>query len=212
VTGNPQRWVVIVPLRALPDGKSRLRAAVADEAEHARLVGAIRADTLAAAWAAPGVAHVLTLVDRPTPEYPDALHQTVAGLNAAVTQAETTALGQWPGHALAVLVGDLAALKGADLGVTLEAAAGYPRAFVPDAAGTGTTLLTARPGQPLGPLFGLGSAARHAASGAVALAAPPGLRLDVDTADDLRHALALGAGTHTRSVSSAGVIAGMIGE
>ena len=67
---------------------------------------------------------------------------------------------------------------------------------MPDAAGTGTTLLTARPGVALAPAFGVGSAARHAAD-SVALEGGGGLRNDVDTAADLVAAGALGLGAAT---------------
>jgi 2-phospho-L-lactate guanylyltransferase len=86
----------------------------------------------------------------------------------------------------------------------LRAAAGWPEAFVPDAAGTGTTLYTARPGVAFQPRFGPGSAARHAAAGAAALLLPdaPGLRRDVDTPDDLRRAAALGLGPRTAALEA----------
>jgi 2-phospho-L-lactate/phosphoenolpyruvate guanylyltransferase len=72
------------------------------------------------------------------------------------------------------------------------------RSFVADAAGTGTVLLTAPPGKPLDPRFGIGSAAAHAASGARNLSGDwPGLRQDVDTPADLAAVLALGAGAQT---------------
>jgi len=59
-------------------------------------------------------------------------------------------------------------------------------------------LLTAEPGTALDPRFGVGSAGAHAASLARPLSGTwPGLRQDVDTADDLRTVLALGAGAHT---------------
>jgi 2-phospho-L-lactate guanylyltransferase len=67
---------------------------------------------------------------------------------------------------------------------------------VPDAPGTGTTLLTALPGTPLRPAFGTGSAGRHAGA-AVRLDAAAGLRHDVDTAEDLATAAGLGAGPAT---------------
>ena len=80
-------------------------------------------------------------------------------------------------------------------------AAGRGRAFCADADGTGTTLLLAAAARALDPRFGEGSAARHRASGAVALdGAWPGLRRDVDTGDDLCAAAELGLGPHTRAV------------
>ncbi|UOY01484.1 hypothetical protein [Blastococcus sp. PRF04-17] len=51
-------------------------------------------------------------------------------------------------------------------------------------------------------MFGAGSAAAHLASGAAALAGDwPGLARDVDTEDDLRAAIALGAGPRTTAVA-----------
>jgi 2-phospho-L-lactate guanylyltransferase len=68
---------------------------------------------------------------------------------------------------------------------------------VADAGGTGTTLLTAV-GVALDPRFGRGSAAAHRAGGARELTGPwPGLRRDVDTAEDLRAAALLGLGSRT---------------
>ena len=70
-----------------------------------------------------------------------------------------------------------------------------------DAAGIGSTLLTARPGVELGPRFGERSRAAHRSSGAVELAASPGalagLRRDVDTEVDLWDAVRLGVGPAT---------------
>jgi 2-phospho-L-lactate guanylyltransferase len=72
---------------------------------------------------------------------------------------------------------------------------------VADAAGTGTTLLTAL-GVGLDPHFGAGSARAHQQAGAVPLAGDwPGLTRDVDTAEDLRAALALGVGPRTAALA-----------
>jgi 2-phospho-L-lactate guanylyltransferase len=86
----------------------------------------------------------------------------------------------------------------------LDEAARFPRAFLADAARVGTTLLSAAPGQELRPAFGPGSRARHAASGAVELLADPveSVRQDVDTGEDLRAALALGAGPRTTAAAA----------
>ncbi len=75
---------------------------------------------------------------------------------------------------------------------------------MPDAAGIGTTLYAVRPGGEFRPRFGGASRARHAASGATELAvdALAGLRRDVDTPDDLRAALALGAGPRTTALAA----------
>lgn len=114
--------------------------------------------------------------------------------------------GGMDGGGVAVLLGDLPAMRAGDLDAALEAAARHPLAFVPDAEGTGTTLATARAGEPLNAHFGADSAAWHAAAGFADLAAAdpgaiaPGLRRDVDTAAELRAAVALGVGPHTTEV------------
>jgi 2-phospho-L-lactate guanylyltransferase len=100
---------------------------------------------------------------------------------------------------MAVLTGDLPALRPAELGDALGRVAA--RSFVPDAPGTGTVLLAAVAGVALDPHFGVGSAAAHAASGAERIAGDwPSLRRDVDTVADLRAVLTLGVGPHTRAV------------
>ncbi|HVT66416.1 MAG TPA: 2-phospho-L-lactate guanylyltransferase, partial [Trebonia sp.] len=73
----------------------------------------------------------------------------------------------------------------------------------PDAAGIGTTMYAVPPGGDFRPAFGGASRARHAASGAaeLQLADTAGLRRDVDTPDDLRAALVLGAGPRTTALA-----------
>jgi 2-phospho-L-lactate guanylyltransferase len=188
---------VLIPAKALPEAKSRLLPASADDAAHRRLVRAIRADTLAAAGAADGVARVVVVTDRPGE--PGAFVQTGTGLNAALREAARHAAASWPADGVVALVGDLPALRPVELAAALSAAAEQPRSFVADAPGTGTTLLAARPGIPLDPAFGPGSAARHRAR-AAGLDAGPGLRHDVDTAADLDAAATLGLGPATAAV------------
>jgi 2-phospho-L-lactate guanylyltransferase len=107
---------------------------------------------------------------------------------------------------VAVLLGDVPALRARDLDAALDVAARHPLAYVPDAEGTGTTLATAREGEALDAHFGQDSAARHAAAGFADLVAEhpgaiaPGLRRDVDTAAELREAVALGVGARTSAV------------
>ena len=192
---------MLIPVRSLPEAKSRLTGASTDPEAHARLVRAIRADTMSAARAATGTARLVLVLDRPGADgTPGDLTfvQTAPGLNAALAEAATDASTRWPQDAIAALVGDLPALQPANLAAALTEAAGHEHAFVPDATGTGTTLLTSSPGYPLRPQFGTGSAQRHARA-AVALDAAPGLRCDVDTAEDLLVAAALGLGPATRT-------------
>jgi len=199
------QWTVLVAAKALPAAKSRLSPVSPNLAVHHELVDAIRQDTADSAAAAPGVARVLLLVDR-GPAGADTIVQSVPGLNGAIAEAAAHATAQWPADGVAVLMGDLPALRPHELAAALAAAAGHPSAYVADRHGTGTTMLTARPGAHLQPAFGTGSATRHART-AAALDAGPGLRHDVDTADDLRAAAALGLGAATNA-ALAGIMNG----
>jgi 2-phospho-L-lactate/phosphoenolpyruvate guanylyltransferase len=209
----PAGWVAVVPIKPLPVAKSRLRGAVADGSHH-RLVLAMAKDTVAAALASHRLARVLVVTDDRLAGsalaavgaewVPDAPR---AGLNAAFAHGARLAAhgarrgARGPSRGVVALAADLPALVPADLAAALDAAAGIAagdRAFVADAAGTGTVLLTALAGADLDPRFGAGSAVAHARSGAVPLTGHwPGLRRDVDTAQDLTSALALGVGRFT---------------
>ncbi len=201
-------WSVVVPAKRLAVAKTRLSPLTAPDGDlHADLVLALLADTVTAALAAADgdtvVADVVVVTDDPraaavvtglgartVPDEPD------RGLNAALVHGALAVRTT----AVAALSSDLPALRPAELGAALRAAGGHPRALVADAAGTGTTLLTARDGD-LAPRFGPGSAAVHAAAGALPLTGErPGLRRDVDTPDDLAAAVLLGIGRHTAAL------------
>lgn len=193
------RWTVIVPLKALPQAKSRLAAASANAEAHAALVEAMREDTLRAARSTTAAARVVVVADRAGQAGAE-LVQSRPGLNAGLVEAARHASERWPEDGIAVLVGDLPALRPAELDAALADAAHHSRGYVPDGPGTGTTLLTALPGVALRPEFGIDSAVRHARD-AVALPAGPGLRADVDTPEDLAVAARIGFGPATRSVT-----------
>lgn len=196
------RWSVVVPAKRLAVAKTRLRPLTG--ASHDEWVLAMLADTVAAAVATPAVGAVVVVTDEPAaadvvralgattvPDVPD------RGLNPALEHgARATGAA-----AVAALSSDLPALRPAELAAALAAAAVAPRCFVADAAGTGTTLLTAR-GVDLDPNFGRGSAGAHRDGGAQPLTGTwPGLTRDVDTAEDLRAALALGVGPRTTALA-----------
>ncbi|WP_250001805.1 2-phospho-L-lactate guanylyltransferase [Actinoplanes sp. M2I2] len=194
-------WTAVMPVKRLGVAKSRLRGAV-PAARHGDLALAMVRDTATAVLAASTVAELLVVTDEPlaaavvaalgarvVPDRPS------AGLNEAMRYGADDVAGL--GVHRAVLAGDLPALRPEQLDAALTAAR-PGRAFVADAAGTGTVLLAVAPGEPLDPHFGIGSAAAHEASGARSLeGAWPGLRQDVDTPDDLLTVLGLGAGGHT---------------
>ncbi len=190
-------WTVVVPLKPAARGKSRLGA---DEA----LVRAIGLDTVAAACAAAVVARVIVVTsDAATAaavagwDRVEVVPDAGNGLNAAIAQGMDTAGDAVP---RAALLGDLPALHPHELDAALTEAAAHDRAVVPDAEGTGSTLVTARAGVPWASAFGAGSHERHRGLGCVtlAVAAGAGLRRDVDTVSQLR-AVADVAGPHTRA-------------
>src|SRR3954447_11749890 len=204
--GRVQQWSVVVPAKRLALAKTRLRP-LTDGApvNHADVVLALLADTVAAALDCPRVERVLVVTDDP------AAAETVRALGAGTVADEpdeglNRALARGAlstgAAAVAALSSDLPALRPEELAAALDAAGTAPRCFVADAEGTGTTLLTAL-GVPLDPRFGAGSAAAHRASGGVPLdGAWPGLATDVDTEAALRRALALGVGPATAGVGA----------
>lgn len=200
------QWVVVVPAKRLAEAKTRLRNGT-PVAAHTRLVLAMTQDTVRAVLASPVVAEVLVVTDDPQAAVVlDRLGATVvpdrpaAGLNAAIAYGSGVAVRsrRWT----AALASDLPALRPTELTGALSAAVEHPQpAFVRDASGAGTTLLTAPPGSVLDPRFGPDSAARHAASGARALDGDwPSLRRDVDTRSDLAAAAELGLGPYTSAL------------
>ena len=196
------RWTLLIPLKALPAAKSRLVGDL-EPATHADLVEAIRADTLSAVRAAEGVARTVVVTDQPGVFEADlVIVQRASGLNGGLAEAATEVARRWPEDGIAAIVGDLPALTSGHLDQALDMASAHPRSFVPDAPGTGTTLLAAAPGVELVPEFGTGSAGRHRLV-AAELPAGPTLRADVDTADDLAAARALGLGPRTSAVVDA---------
>ncbi|WIY02679.1 2-phospho-L-lactate guanylyltransferase [Amycolatopsis mongoliensis] len=194
---------LVVPMKHPRDGKSRLRGAVEAE-HHPGLVLALAADTLAAVTSSAHVRRVLLVAADPdaVAELGELGVEIVAEpaertLNAAFRHGESLLRADDPRAVVGALQADLPALRAGDLADALAEAAGA-RAFVADRQGTGTTLLLSAPGAALDPHFGLGSARKHAASGAVALQRQLlSLRSDVDTPDDLAHVRGLGVGKHT---------------
>jgi 2-phospho-L-lactate guanylyltransferase len=222
-------WTVIIPVKHLRDAKSRLRGSLPGTGlgggpeglgggnDHEALVLAMAMDTVSAALASPVVGRVVVVTGDPMA---DEVARSVgaeviadvpdAGLNPALAYAAAMLRPKGasiPG--VVALAADLPALRAGDLTGALRAAEAVAssrstavRTFVSDAAGTGTVLLAASPDAGLEPCFGQGSAAAHAASGAVELTGDwPTLRRDVDTAADLADAIRLGVGPRTAAMT-----------
>jgi 2-phospho-L-lactate guanylyltransferase len=195
-------WVVVVPLKAATVGKSRLRG----EGRADALVRAIGLDTVQAASAAASVARVIVVTaDAATaveaadiPGVEIVTETEPLGLNAAIALGAAAA-GNAP---RAALLGDLPALHPGDLDAALAAAAAVDRGVVPDAEGSGSTLVTAGAGVAWASAFGADSFARHRALGCGPLEVPAasGLRRDVDTAEQLAAAASLGLGPRSAAL------------
>jgi 2-phospho-L-lactate/phosphoenolpyruvate guanylyltransferase len=219
-------WTVLLPVKVLAQAKSRL-AVLAGERRH-ELALAVASDTVSAVVACPEVARVIVVTSDPVagprllslgalviPEAPPSDARRASArpnpdgsqrqLNAALLHGAEVASRRWPGTGLAALTADLPALRPAELAEALRAAADTGgAAFVPDAAGLGTTMYAVVSGGQFRPMFGGASRARHAAGGATELVLDgiAGLRQDVDTPDDLRAAVALGVGPRTARVAA----------
>ncbi|WP_426595186.1 2-phospho-L-lactate guanylyltransferase [Cellulomonas sp. McL0617] len=191
-------WVVVVPVKPAAAGKTRL-AGVLGPADRAALARAMALDTVEAAAATPGVARVLVVTsdDELRAALPVVVDDPGGGLNAAIRAGLAQVVGP-----VAVLLGDLPALRPQDLASALLLAGRHARAFVADADGTGTTLLTGLVA--VTPRFGAGSADLHEAAGHVRLdvAAGSTLRRDVDVPADIAAVARLGVGPRTAAVLS----------
>lgn len=227
----PFGWTVLLPVKVLARAKSRLAvlagprrwelalamasdtvAAVVACPEAARVVVVTSDPVAGERLAGLGAIIVPDVLAGPAGGFAEPGDGSQGALNGALLQGAAVASRRWPGAGLVALTADLPSLRPAELGIALRAAAEAGRetlaaggaSFVPDAAGLGTTLYATVPGGEFRPAFGGASRSRHASAGAVELALDgvPGLRGDVDTADDLRAAVALGAGFRTTALAA----------
>ncbi|WP_072802179.1 2-phospho-L-lactate guanylyltransferase [Rhodococcoides yunnanense] len=205
---------VVIAVKDLATAKTRLADSFS-ETDRARLVVAMLQDTVRAAQAVEAVASITVVT--PDPEVAEIAHRMGARvvadpspdesldsadrLNSAFSAAVTSALTE-DGHDIIALQADLPALRTEELTQAYESARPAARSVVADHHGTGTAALILTAGtDDLTPLFGPASARRHRESGAHDLVGEwPGLRLDVDTLDDVRQAYSLGVGPATTEV------------
>jgi 2-phospho-L-lactate/phosphoenolpyruvate guanylyltransferase len=198
----------VLALKPIEHAKSRL--AVPDPLRR-RLAWTMALDTLSALCHA--LPHVLVVSDQPALE----ARLRRAGLGVAVIgesghvginsalRRGASALRSQGFTTVVASVGDLPALKPESVVRILDASRPYPRSFIADASGIGTTILVAH-GVELAPQFQGRSAAAHHASGAVSLSAGAigspvaDARRDVDTEADLAAAIGLGVGPATRAL------------
>ncbi len=179
------QWTVIIPVKPAAIGKSRLGLGP-------ELARAIALDTVAAVVACEAVDRVIVVTADAAfrPPGAEVLPERIpSGIDAAVAAGAALA---GIDTARAALLGDLPSLIPGELAAALAAAVQYPRAFVPDHEGTGTTLVTAASGAELLTAFGRDSASKHRALGLIELSLPQdsSVRFDVDTPEQLDLALA----------------------
>ena len=197
-------WVAVIPFKGTPNGKSRLDF-LSDE-RRARLALAFLEDTIAAVRSVDLVAYVVIVSDSvevqslgcfsdghrgPHPAAPCRIvSDPGGGLNLAVLKGIRYARRAMPTAFVAAMTSDLPCLEGNDLRFVLKSAAQLDRAFVPDASGDGTTMITVGPGVSPSPRFGTSSRLTHEQAGhrLIELSEHSGLRYDIDTIADLRSA------------------------
>ena len=195
-------YVVLVPVKPPAVGKSRL--AELGDRQRRELAAAIALDTVEACRGAAVVTEVLGITDDAgfaaelaaigCSSIPDGMSDDLNGtLRLAAAEAER----RWPSLVPVALLGDLPALRPAELDAALTSIDPGDAAYVADADGTGTTLYTSAY-DGFAPRFGVGSAAAHDVVARPIEGALPGLRRDVDDLADLRRAWDLGVGARTR--------------
>lgn len=196
-------FVVLLPVKPPARGKSRLEV---DPVRRRALAAAFALDTARACLSAERVVTVLAVTD--DARFADDLR--VAGcetipdgvandLNESLRLAAAEANRRWPDARPAAVCADLPALRAPDLDQALLASGdAASAAFVADEDGLGTTLYSA-PYDVFMPRFGPGSRQAHLDAGAhEVLGDLASLRRDVDDAEGLAAAVALGPGAHTR--------------
>jgi 2-phospho-L-lactate guanylyltransferase len=204
-------WTAVVPVKSLPDAKSRLLPD--DDPTRPELALAFLEDVLAALDGAAAIAGVVVVTDdervrrvvdaspaRWIAEFPH------TGLNPA---AAFGAASLAPGSAVAIVAGDLPCLTSDAVDQVLALAGARERAFMSDAQGIGTTMLLDSVAANCSPAFGERSRARHVQLGYVDLGLDSSAearrllaraRRDVDTQVDLWDAMRIGVGAATSAV------------
>ena len=136
-------WSVLIPVKRLPEAKSRLAPLPAEQ--RGALALAFAADVLTAALAVPQVRAVYVVTGDPRVSRQLAalgarlIPDPGAGLNGAYEAGLARARADSPEYRVLAMNADLPALRAADLGAFLDSV-GPGRAVVPDVEGTGSTL------------------------------------------------------------------------
>jgi 2-phospho-L-lactate guanylyltransferase len=198
----------VVPVKSWRQAKSRL--GVSDELRMA-LARAFALDVLAALRNAASVRDIVLVTTEPE------LVNSVSGYDVSAVLKDSSALSSDPlngaitlgrgwadqhreSAGLLAVPADLPAITGSAVEDALEQMSTFDRAFVPDAASDGTTLLFASTPGAIQPHYGPQSARWHTTCGYRSVTAVDRVvRRDVDTLADLIEARQLGVGGHTQS-------------
>lgn len=176
----------IVPLKAVPDAKRRLKGVLTDD-ERRHLVVWMFRRVLDALDASPGIDFIAvvgadrSLVPAGMRFIPDPGH----GLNAALVHAAAAVRDDGATTAL-IVPADVPLLSPPDVAAVLEAGQDGRTVIVADRARAGTNALVLSPPDRFPPAFGPGSFDLHrAAAGNAAILDLPRIMLDIDDADAL---------------------------
>jgi len=182
------RTLAVLPIKSFGRAKQRLGGAV-DGVERRALAEAMAGDVLEALGSVRGLDGVIVVSSEWVGEDVEVVHDPdEAGQSAAAARGVRAAVARGAQRVLLV-PGDCPALDPDEVATLLDTA-GPGVVIVPDRHGSGTNALLIEPPSVVGPAFGPGSFARHAAlahaAGArVRVAHAPSLELDVDTPGDL---------------------------
>ena len=193
-------WTAIVPVKSWGAGKQRL-----ESDRRPDLARAFALDVLAVLDASELVDRVVVVGDEPELlAGPSRIVLADPGtLNGAVEVARDHLIDQGVSGPVVVVPADLPALTVEALDGALRQLSQHSSAFIPDATGDGTTLLSAADAAELGPNYGPGSANEHGRRAVAVLDVDPRVRRDVDSATDLDIAVDLGVGTQTTATVAA---------
>jgi 2-phospho-L-lactate/phosphoenolpyruvate guanylyltransferase len=198
-------WTAIIPVKPWRIAKSRLALPIG---LRAALSQAFLLDVLEAVASAAGIDAIVIISAEngvaPVAERYGAvlICEPPSGgfgmLNRSIGVARDWARANTSSASLVVVPSDLPSLTAGSVSDALDVLGEHHRAFVPDAGGHGTTLLSALRDGLLEPSFGPHSAFEHLHSGhREVTAVDPRVRRDVDYLPDLTEAEALGVGRHT---------------
>ena len=182
------RTLAVLPIKSFGRAKQRLGGAV-EGVERRALAEAMAGDVLEALGSVRGLDGVIVVSSEWVGEDVEVVHDPdEAGQSAAAARGVRAAVARGAQRVLLV-PGDCPALDPDEVATLLDTA-GPGVVIVPDRHGSGTNALLIEPPTVVGPAFGPGSFARHAAlahaAGArVRVAHAPSLELDVDTPGDL---------------------------